>query len=222
VRTPLAVPPAKPARAPDARRLPAGAFLLKRRTSHTRWLVLTLLPLPAVAQPLWMSHWLGEALETAGALCVAVCIVGRVWCAIYIGGRKSSRLVTRGPYSVVRNPLYLFSFIGLVGIALVSKMATLLIVAVLIFAAYYRTVVAREEAYLLRLHGATFEAYLRTVPRWWPNFARWRDSRRRVFSTKVVLTHIRDSSLFLMGAVFFESRDLLREFELVPVLLRLP
>jgi protein-S-isoprenylcysteine O-methyltransferase Ste14 len=36
----------------------------------------------------------------------------RLWCSLYISGYKNSQLITSGPYSLCRNPLYFFSFVG--------------------------------------------------------------------------------------------------------------
>jgi len=57
-----------------------------------------------------------EAMRWLGAALIFVCVSGRTWCTLYIGGRKNHELVTAGPYSVCRNPLYVFSIIGAIGI----------------------------------------------------------------------------------------------------------
>ncbi len=66
-----------------------------------------------------------ERVELAGFVAMIVSIVGRAWCSLYIGGRKKSEIVDRGPYSVTRNPLYLFSFIGAFGIGAQSGSVTI-------------------------------------------------------------------------------------------------
>src|SRR6185503_11217281 len=53
-----------------------------------------------------------EIIEWIGMVFIGLCVVGRIWCSLYIGGRKNFELIQDGPYSLVRNPLYLFSVIA--------------------------------------------------------------------------------------------------------------
>ena len=56
-----------------------------------------------------------EMIEWFGIFAILLCIFGRTWTSLYIGGRKNRALLTKGPYSVVRNPLYVFSILGAAG-----------------------------------------------------------------------------------------------------------
>jgi protein-S-isoprenylcysteine O-methyltransferase Ste14 len=47
-----------------------------------------------------------------GLLLVGIATVGRLWCSLYISGRKSAELVMDGPYSICRHPLYFFPYLG--------------------------------------------------------------------------------------------------------------
>jgi len=196
--------------------------LLKQRARRTRWLVCAIAPILAVSAPLIMTRWVLALLEMLGVLCLIACIVGRTWSAVYIGERKGRELVQVGPYSVMRNPLYLSSFVGTVGAALLSGMITLLVLAVIAFAAYYRATIAREEEYLRERHGPAYDAYARIVPRWWPNLSTWRDVPRVGTSPSLVLKHLRESSFFFFSFFFFEGVRLLHDAGIVPVLIRLP
>jgi protein-S-isoprenylcysteine O-methyltransferase Ste14 len=200
----------------------AAPELIKRRTRHTRGLVLALLPFVAMMAPAPRPAWIAALMEVLGVFCLVVCLVGRGWTAAYIAGRKNREVVTLGPYSIVRNPLYVFSFIGLVGVALMSKTVTLLAIAAVCFVAYYRIVVKREEAHLARLHGEAFARYSALAPRWIPDFSRWRDASRIEVEPWLLLVHLRDSSLFFLSFVFFEALEFLRSIDALPVLVRLP
>jgi protein-S-isoprenylcysteine O-methyltransferase Ste14 len=109
----------------------------------------------------------GYALVTAAA-------VGRLWCSLYIRGRKSKELCQEGPYSICRNPLYVSAFLGGMGIAVVSNRAALMIVFPALFAAYYLLVIKAEEKRLTALYGEEYEAYRAVVPRIIPRFGIYR------------------------------------------------
>ncbi len=70
-----------------------------------------------------------EGIELAGFFLISFCIVGRTWCALYIGGLKNVDLVGMGPYSITRNPLYVFSVIGAVGVGAQLGSITIAILA---------------------------------------------------------------------------------------------
>jgi len=111
------------------------------------------------------------AMLIAGLILAAVATAGRLWCSLYIAGYKNSRLVMVGPYSVCRNPLYLFSFLGVMGVALASATLTIPAALAVGFAFYYRAVIAQEEEYLSKRYGAEFDAYRARVPAFWPKLS---------------------------------------------------
>lgn len=47
-----------------------------------------------------------DLFEVSGFLLVLTGVFGRLWSILYIGNKKNVSLVTTGPYSVTRNPLY--------------------------------------------------------------------------------------------------------------------
>ncbi|MBU4136284.1 MAG: isoprenylcysteine carboxylmethyltransferase family protein, partial [Alphaproteobacteria bacterium] len=59
--------------------------------------ILAVLALAAVSRSFGDESLFHELLEVAGLALIAVCIVGRAWCSLYIGGRKTAEIVQRGP-----------------------------------------------------------------------------------------------------------------------------
>ena len=68
----------------------------------------------------WEDHRIAEQIEFAGAGLIWTGIVGRLWSILYIGGHKANNVITDGPYSVMRNPLYFFSTIAATGVGFQS------------------------------------------------------------------------------------------------------
>jgi protein-S-isoprenylcysteine O-methyltransferase Ste14 len=78
------------------------------------------------------------------------------------------RLVIRGPYRFVRNPMYIGAGLALASAALFYESLPLLGYAGLFFLATQVFVVGYEEPTLRRTFGQEYEAYCRQVGRWWP------------------------------------------------------
>ena len=82
------------------------------------------------------------------------------------------RLVVRGPYRVVRNPMYLGAWLFLVGLALFYRSAGGALYAIAFLAAMHAFVVLYEEPTLRRAFGHDYDEYRRRVSRWWPTSGR--------------------------------------------------
>lgn len=80
------------------------------------------------------------------------------------------RLVVRGPYRFVRNPMYLGAGLALAGAALFYHSISLLGYTLAFLLITHVLVVAYEEPTLHRMFGAEYDGYRRRVPRWWPRF----------------------------------------------------
>ncbi len=80
--------------------------------------------------------------------------------------RPSTTIVERGPYRLMRNPIYVGMFIGQIGLA-VGFNSLWLLVTLIPFAVVIRYgVVAREEVYLERKFGDVYRRYRARVRRW--------------------------------------------------------
>ncbi|MCZ7591279.1 MAG: isoprenylcysteine carboxylmethyltransferase family protein [Kiritimatiellae bacterium] len=99
---------------------------------------------------------------------VALATVGRLWCSLYICGYKTNNLIAVGPYSLSRNPLYVLSLIGAVGVGMTTETLTISALILLAFAIYYPSVIRYEESVLRARHPEEFARYCAEVPRFWP------------------------------------------------------
>ena len=79
------------------------------------------------------------------------------------------RLVVRGPYRLLRNPMYLGAAIALGSAALFYQSLALLGYTMLFLVATHLFVVGYEEPTLRRTFGHEYEAYCSDVGRWWPH-----------------------------------------------------
>lgn len=81
------------------------------------------------------------------------------------------RLVVRGPYRIVRNPMYVGAVLALVGASLVYTSVPLLSYAGLLWLITHGFVVWYEEPTLRRSFGSQYEVYCEHVGRWWPKLS---------------------------------------------------
>lgn len=163
----------------------------------------------------------GGGLFLVGAILAGVATVGRMWCSVYISGYKKDSLVTTGPYSMCRNPLYLFSLIGAVGVGLATKTITIPIIVFLLFAVYYPVVIKREEKRLTGIHGRNFEEYRKRVPRFIPSFSSFREPEEYTIKPGFLRKRFTDSLWFVWLIGLIALTEALRRHGVVPVYFRL-
>lgn len=163
-----------------------------------------------------------EAVEALGLAAIVIAIVGRAWCSLYIGGRKKAEIVDRGPYSLSRNPLYIFSFIGAFGIGAQTGQATIAVLFVIVAWLIFRATVRKEEAWLMDRFGDVYAAYVARTPRFWPRLRAWRDEEEMTVRPAFFLLTLRDGLAFLIAIPLFEMIDLGQTQGWVHVLTHLP
>jgi len=191
--------------------------LQKSRIRHSRYFLFLLVPL-IVFDLGYVSDrgFIHETAEWLGYVLVIACVLGRSYCSLFIGGRKNDSIIQDGPYSVVRNPLYVFSFFGLVGIGLQSGMYSLLLVLVIVFCLYYGRVVAKEEAFLEHKFGDAFKAYKAVVPRWIPRMSIWKEAEFVEVKPSFIRKTALDASFFFLAYPVFELLEELHHDGIIP------
>ena len=80
------------------------------------------------------------------------------------------RLVARGLYRFVRNPMYFGVLLALLGEAWLFRSSALLVYVVIVFTWEHLFVVFYEEPALKRKFGESYSDYLARTPRWIPRF----------------------------------------------------
>jgi len=152
------------------------------RQSVLRWIYRfrgVLISPPLIFAVLCFSHeteidWLVWPL---GGLIFLLGLSLRVWAQQHIQRRlKVQRyLATTGPYSFVRNPLYIGNMLMCLGVTVASELLWLVPIVLLWCAVIYSFVVRYEERYLLARYGQAYRSYMLEIPRWFPRTICFRD-----------------------------------------------
>jgi len=156
-------------------------------------------PAPAAIPRGWLDviEWLGFALLIVAAL-------GRVWCLSYIAGVKNDVLVTEGPYSMVRNPLYVFNFIGAVGFGLAVENPVLAALLAIAFAVFYPSVIRQEEETLTQAFGERFARYCGATPRWIPRWSNFHEPESWSITPRRFRAGLLDAMWFLWAFLIWD------------------
>ena len=148
---------------------PSLEWTVKLRQPVSIAVILACLALLITTPPSWPNNSLASLLaDTLGFVLIVLAAFGRIWSSLYISGYKEDRIVTEGPYALVRNPLYVFSFIGALGMGLATKHLMILAIIAGAFLLYYPLVVLAEERNLQRKFGQVYVEYANRVPRFFP------------------------------------------------------
>ena len=130
--------------------------------------VLALIVLPPTWPEGTVMHGLLRAL---GSLLIGLAALGRLYSTAFLGGFKNQKLVVAGPFSVVRNPLYVFSFIGVLGLALATAQVVLMVAAPALFLLLMHRLIGREEVFLRERFGDEYQNYCAQTPRFVPRLS---------------------------------------------------
>lgn len=157
-------------------------------------------------------------LFTAGMLLVGVATLGRLWCSLYVAGRKKKELVSEGPYSLSRHPLYFFSLVGFLGVGLCSETLLIPVLLLLAFALYYPHVMRHEETTLRELHGTAFDEYVAATPYFFPRLTGMREPETYVVDVRRFRARMFDALLFVWCVGLLELLEELHKLGWLPTL----
>ena len=153
-----------------------------------------------------------------GIVLVGIASLGRMWCSLYVAGYKDEQLITKGPYSLCRNPLYFFSMVGVLGIGFCTETLTFPIVFILLFSGYYPFVIKSEEKRLQSMFGSAFEKYTQKIPGFFPKVSTFEEPKTYQVNPVVYRIHIFSALWFVWSVGILEVIEGLREIGLLNAL----
>lgn len=178
---------------------------------------LTLVSGPVYAEDSGFGLFLG----VAGYFLLAISAFGRAWASVFIAGKKNQQLITEGPYSMTRNPLYFFSFLGFLGAGLAFESILVAVAFSVIFFITHWTTILKEERNLSGYFPDTFPAYKASVPRFLPAPWKLEYPEEVTLSPRVYTKAMLESALVLLVFPVAMLVDWAHANGLLPVMLKL-
>jgi protein-S-isoprenylcysteine O-methyltransferase Ste14 len=184
--------------------------------------ILVILLVIFTASSFEQNGWIDILLETSGLFLLSICAAGRLWTSLYISGKKSQEVVVDGPYSIVRHPLYFFSFIGAIGIGLASKNILVLGVLVIFYLSYYPLTILSEENVLTKKFGQAYLDYAKRTPRFLPKLSLYNSPSFVSINVDMFLKNITTVMGFIWIYILFDFIEIIQQTGIIHVLLRVP
>jgi protein-S-isoprenylcysteine O-methyltransferase Ste14 len=156
-----------------------------------------------------------------GCILVGIASLGRLWCSLYIAGYKNDTLVTLGPYSISRNPLYFFSLIGAAGVGLATETLLIPLALILLFVIYYPSVIRSEEKRLLNVHGAKYEEYCNKTPSFFPKISLLNEPESCIVNPRIFRKNILGALWFVWLVGILELFEAFHETTILPIYLNI-
>ncbi|MBM4271248.1 MAG: isoprenylcysteine carboxylmethyltransferase family protein [Deltaproteobacteria bacterium] len=193
-----------------------SSFFERVRISLSRILVVFLIIIRVLANGGWEGTGVDLVIFLIGCILVGVGTLGRLWCVLYIAGYKDNTLITEGPYSLCRHPLYFFSFLGAIGVGFASE--TLLIPSILAVAfwIYYPHVIRDEESRMVQLHADKYQKYKESTPTFFPSFNNFKEPEQYVANPQIFRKNLFDACWFVWLVGVLELVEGLQEYHIIP------
>jgi len=158
-----------------------------------------------------------ELLHSIGLVLLIVAAITRIYCLLFSAGFKNKRLLMEGPFSVVRNPLYVSSYVGIIGIALLCA-DPILMVAMLVFTGIYYTItVSAEERNLREKFGEDYLEYCLSTSRWLPSISNYHAPATLEIYPAHVLRGILHAMAFFLAYFAIQLLDVTRDAGVLPL-----
>jgi len=145
---------------------------------------------------IFLAIWFNEVLQIPSLFGLPFRVIGFVltalglsligwtcWLQFGVGEGTTSfseptgKLVTSGPYGIVRNPMMYGQFVVFAGVGFFLDLGAMFVVLPLAILAMHGVIVWVEEPSLKRRFGEEWVRYAQRVPRWIPRFGKTPGSR---------------------------------------------
>lgn len=162
-----------------------------------------------------------DSLFTVGIVLIGIATLLRASSVLYLAGYRNAHLITHGPFSVCRNPIYLSTVLGFVGIAFTTRTITYPIMTLILSGILFLSQIMREETRLLRLHGPRFEMYRERTPRILPKLNLFEEPIYFLISPQEFRRWNATSIWFILGIGFTQIIECLHNSSLLPIFISL-
>ena len=197
--------------------------IARSRVMVSRIFAVLILLLAIFTMPPFKQGDLADILsDTSGLFLLTICSMGRLWALLYISGKKTHEVITDGPYSIVQHPLYLFSFIGAIGIGLASDNILVLAALVIFYLSYYPLTILSEEKILTKKFGQTYIDYAKCTPRFLPKLSLYKSPDHFAVNANILLKNLALGMWFIWIFILFNVIQMLQTIGIIHVLLKVP
>lgn len=184
---------------------------VRRRRALGVLAVIAVCLLPWLSSAWPETGWVNEGLEWVGLALLILAIFGRCACMLYLGGRKGADLVAEGPYSISRNPLYVFSILAVFGMGLQTASLVIGLVLAAVASLIFNWIVSEEEVLLRQVFGASYDAYCKRTPRFLPKLSLWQSPQHVTVDLQGVWKTVRDALPYFLSIPVFEAIEVAQQ-----------
>jgi len=199
----------------------ATSHRVNKRLVIPKLLFLPMIVFALVSESAYVEHGFWDTTwEVVAFLLLVVAAVGRLWTSAYISGRKNNELVTDGPYSLTRNPLYFFSSLGYMGAGLAFEKLSVAVAFVVLFLLLHWPTILYEERKLRSKFGEEYDQYARDVPRFVPRVRKMVLLDTVTFKPVIFNRAVLDCTLILSVYGLAHAMEYFQNVGVIPILVR--
>ncbi len=200
-----------------------GDFFFKWRNIAFPVILVTLFVLFPPPAEYWGMHWIEDFKDIFAAFMIAAGLGFRSatigWAYIKRGGLNkqvyADKLVIEGFFGMCRNPLYVGNMLIYTGIFILHGHPFVVVAGTALYWFIYESIITAEEYYLKNKFGQDYDAYCAKVPRWIPDFSRYRDSVKDM-SFSFTRSIAKDYSTIFNACIAIAAIELIEQYAHYP------